>query len=48
MAKLMGELESSGTLKPTAEMLSNSRVHMDSARASDAQVLTFFDLRVGY
>jgi threonine synthase len=28
-----------GTLKPTAEMLSNSRVHMDSARASDAQVL---------
>ena len=38
MAKLMGELESSGTLKPTAEMLSNSRVHMDSARASDAQV----------
>jgi len=39
MAKLMGELESSGTLKPTAEMLSNSRVHMDSARASDAQVL---------
>jgi len=39
MATLMRELESSGTLKPTAQMLSNSRVHMDSARASDEQVL---------
>jgi len=39
MAQLMGELEKSGTLKPTAEMLASSRGHMDSARASDEEVL---------
>jgi len=39
IASLMGELEATGTLKPTPDMLQQSRVHMDSARATDAEVL---------
>jgi len=41
MAKLMGELEGpEGALHPTAEMLANSRVHMDSARTTDQEILS--------
>ena len=40
MAKLMAGLESDGALKPTAEMLANSRGHMDSGRVSDAEILS--------
>jgi len=40
MAKLMGELEAGGALQPTAEMLANSRVHMDSARVTDEEILS--------